>query len=151
MAIHELFAYICVKDARKAVDFYRTAFGAQEKFRLTEPGGRVGHVEVEFGSATLMVSEEYPECGITAPAAASTTSCTLHIHVDDADAVSRRAIDAGASLEMAPQDQFYGERSGVIRDPFGHRWNVGHSIEKIDPAEMQRRYDRLFAGSVSGS
>jgi PhnB protein len=143
--IHELFAYLCVNDANKAVEFYKAAFGATEKFRLTEPGGRVGHAELDFGGIILMLSDEYPECNIRGPQAYGGTPVTIHLHVDNADAVIQQCLDAGATLERAPQDEFYGERGGVVRDPFGHRWNIGHSIEQLEPAEMQRRYDALLA------
>ncbi len=144
MAIHELFAYLHVRDAAAAIRFYTEAFGVTEKFRLTEPGGRVGHAELQFGEHTLMVSDEYPEMGIRGPQPGQPTTTSLHLHVDDADALIARAVAAGATLEMAPRDQFYGERSGVVRDPFGHRWNIGHSIEDVAPEEMQRRYDQLM-------
>lgn len=146
MPTHDLFAYICVADAARAIEFYRAAFGATELFRLVEPGGRVGHAEVDFGGTTLMLCEPFPECGIAPPAPAQGHSLTLHLHVDDADATIAAAIATGATLERAPSDAFYGERSGVVIDPFGHRWNVGHSIEEVSPQEMQRRYEALLAG-----
>lgn len=138
--IHELFAYLCVNDAGAAIDFYGRAFGATEKFRLTEPGGRIGHAELDFGGVTLMLSDEYPEYGIQGPRSAEGPPVTIHLHVDDADAVVARAVEAGASVERPVQDEFYGERGGVVRDPFGHRWNIGHSIEELSAEEMQRRY-----------
>jgi uncharacterized glyoxalase superfamily protein PhnB len=147
MSIHELFAYLCVEDARKAIEFYGNAFGATEKYRLAEPGGRIGHAELDFCGTTLMLSEEFPEFGIRGPRALGGTPITIHLHVDDADAVIQRAVAAGAQLEMEPKDQFYGERSGSIRDPFGHRWNIGHHIEDVTPEEMQRRYTEMMDGS----
>ena len=147
MPIHELFAYLHVADAARAIEFYRQAFGATEKFRLTEPGGRLGHAELLFGAATLMISDEFPEYGIKGPHTVGGTSVTMHLHVDNADTLIQRAIDAGATLDMAPTDQFYGERSGSVRDPFGHRWTIGHSIEAVTPEEMQRRYDAMFSGT----
>ena len=143
MPVHELFAYLCVGDAEDAIAFYRDVFDAREKFRLIEPGGRVGHVEIEVAGTTLMLCEPYPEYGIVPPDPAASSPVTLHVHVDDADAVIARAVSSGATLVMPPQDMFYGERSGVLRDPFGHRWNIGHSIEEVTPEEMQRRYDRI--------
>jgi PhnB protein len=131
MAIHELFAYIHVKNAVDAIAFYTSVFGATEKFRLTEPSGRIGHAELAFGGTTLMLSGEYPEMGLEGPVQGKPVAMTLHLHVDDCDAVIARALKAGAALEMAAQDHFYGERSGSFRDPFGHRWNVGHSIKSI--------------------
>lgn len=142
MAVHELFSYLCVADAQAAVEFYRKVFDGSEKFRLVEPGGRIGHVELDLGGTTLMLCEEYPEIDIRRADPAHGHSHTLHLHVDDADDVVARAVAAGATLAMAPRDHFYGERSGTVIDPFGHRWNIGHSIEQIEPEEMQRRYDR---------
>lgn len=145
--IHELFAYLCVHDAGGAIDFYSKAFGATEKFRLTEPGGRIGHAELDFGGITVMLSEEYPEYDIRGPLAVGGTPVSLHLHVDNADEVVGRAVEAGATIERPVQDEFYGERGGVVRDPFGHRWNVGHSIEEMSPEEMQRRYTALMQES----
>ncbi|HJR41518.1 MAG TPA: VOC family protein [Gemmatimonadaceae bacterium] len=140
MAVLEMFPYLCVTDATGAIAFYEGAFGARERFRLTEPGGRVGHAELDFGGMTLMLSEEYPEYGIRAASTLGATPVTIHLHVDDADATIRKAAELGATIEREPADQFYGERSGAIRDPYGHRWLIGHSIEHVAPDEMQRRY-----------
>jgi len=147
MAIHEVFAYLCVADAARAIDFYARAFGASEKFRLVEPGGRVGHAELDFGGTTVMVCDEYPELNIRGPQPGAPSSVTIHLHVDDADAAIERAVAAGARLERAPSDAFYGERGGSVFDPFGHRWLIGHSIEEVTPEEMQRRYDALMGGT----
>lgn len=147
MKLLEMFPYLHVKDAAKAIDFYKEAFGAKEKFRLTEPSGRIGHAELDFGGATLMLADEFPEYNILGPEAVGGTSVTIHIHVDNADDVIRRAAKAGAKIDREPQDQFYGERSGCIHDPFGHRWNIGHSIEEVSPAEMQRRYTEMMSKS----
>ncbi|MFP5306426.1 MAG: VOC family protein [Gammaproteobacteria bacterium] len=144
MKIHEVFAYLCVADAAAAIDFYRRAFGVREKFRLTEPGGRIGHAELEFGGMTVMLSDEFPECGIRSAAAIGGSPVTIHLHVDDADAMLAQAVRAGATLEQPAQDHFYGERSGAVRDPFGHRWLIGHHIEDVSPEEMQRRYAKLL-------
>lgn len=146
MRIHEMFAYLRLRDAARAIDFYTTAFGAREKFRLTEPTGRIGHAELDFGGTTLMLSDEYPELGFRGPQTVGATTMSIHLHVDDADEVIRRAVAAGAELLRPPVDQFYGERSGTVRDPFGHEWNIGHEIEKVTPDEMQRRYDELMKG-----
>lgn len=144
MAIHELFAYLCVRDSAAAVDFYCRAFGGREKFRLAEPDGRIGHAEVDLDGHTLMLSDEYPEMDLRSAQTLGATPVTLHLHVDDADALVARAMEAGATLERACEDHFYGERSGTVRDPFGHRWLVGHAIETVTPEEMQRRYTALF-------
>jgi uncharacterized glyoxalase superfamily protein PhnB len=147
MSIHEMFPYLCVDDASAAIDFYSKAFGAREKFRLTEPGGRIGHAELDLDGMTLMLSEEYPEYGIRGAKAIGATPVTIHLHVDDADAMVRAAVAAGATLEREPADHFYGERSGSVYDPFGHRWLIGHSIEEVTPQEMQRRYTDMFSNS----
>ena len=147
MTIHELFPYLRVKGADRAIDWYKRAFGVTEKFRLTEPSGRVGHCELLFGQATLMLSEEYPEHGLVGPQSMGGTSVTLHLHVDNADAMIDRAVAAGATLVRPPSDAFYGERGGTIRDPFGHDWLIGHNIEDVAPEEMQRRYTKLMSGS----
>lgn len=144
MAIHQLYAYLCVRDARAAMDYYRRAFGARELFHLAEPGGRVGHAEMDFGGHTVMLSEEYPELGIRSPEGLGATPVTLHLHVDDADALVAQAVAAGGTLERAPEDHFYGERSGTVRCPFGHRWLIGHPIESVSTQEMQRRYTALL-------
>jgi len=145
MAVHELFAYLCVDDAGKAIEFYTKAFGAREKFRLTEPSARIGHAELELGGTTLMLSDEFPEHGIRGAKSIGATPVTMHLHVDDADATIQDVIAAGAELEREPSDAFYGERSGVVRDPFGHRWLIGHSIEDVSPEEMQRRYTEMMS------
>jgi PhnB protein len=147
MTIKELFPYLHVQDAARAIEFYTRAFGARETLRLTEPSGRIGHAELDFGGMTLMLADEFPEYGIRGPQTIGGTSITIHLHVDDADAVIRRAAEAGATIEQEPRDQFYGERSGCLRDPFGHRWNVGHHIEEVSPDEMQRRYTALLKGA----
>jgi uncharacterized glyoxalase superfamily protein PhnB len=145
--VQEMFAYLCVRDAAKAIEFYRNVFGATEKLRLVESGGRIGHAELDFNGSTLMLSEEYPEYSINGPETIGGTPVTIHLHVDSADEVIDRAIGAGATLERPVQDQFYGERSGSFRDPFGHRWNIGHHIEDVSAEEMQRRYEELTKGS----
>lgn len=142
MGVHEMFPHLCVRDTAAAIEFYRQAFGATETFRLNEPSGRIGHAELGFGVATLMLCDEFPEHAIVAPDPATGSSATIHLHVDDADAVLAQAVALGATLVRAATDAFYGERSGVILDPFGHRWNIGHSIEAVSPDEMQRRYDQ---------
>jgi uncharacterized glyoxalase superfamily protein PhnB len=143
MAIHEVFAYLHVKDAAKAIDFYIQAFGAKELFRLAEPSGRIGHAQLDFNGTTVMLADEFPEYGIKGPATLGGAGVTIHLHVDNADEVVARAIEAGAKLQTEVTDRFYGERSGSIIDPFGHRWNIGHSIEAVTPEEMQKRYSTM--------
>lgn len=142
--IKELFPYLRVRNAAAAIEFYGKAFGATEVFRLSEPAGRVGHAELKFGAFTVMLSDEYPEYGIQGPEAFGGTGSSIHLHVDDVDAVTQQAVAAGAKLVMEPKDQFYGERAAKVLDPFGHEWLLGSQIEAVSPAEMQRRFSAMF-------
>lgn len=139
MSIHECFPYLRVRGAKAAIDFYLRVFEARERFRLVDPtDGRIGHAELELGPGmVVMLSDEYPEMGIRAPAGEA--GFALHLHVDDCDALIARAEAAGGTVTMRPADQFHGERSGKFRDPFGHEWYVGHTLEEVSPEEMQRR------------
>lgn len=141
--VHEVFPYLRVKGAPAAIDFYKNIFGAVERFRLTEPSGRIGHVELDLGGIVLMLSEEYPEYNMLGPQAGS-TGMVIHLHCDNSDELAERAVAAGAVMIREASDAFYGERSCTIRDPFGHEWMLGHEIEKVEPEEMQRRYTAMF-------
>src|SRR5262249_25503695 len=144
MTIHEVFPYLHVRDAAKAIEFYREAFGAEETLRLVDPAsGKVGHAQLTLGGTTIMLADEFPEYGIKGPASIGATSVSTHLHVDDADAMIARATALGAELLQPPKNHFYGERSGTVRDPFGHRWNIGHHLEDVSADEMQRRYDTV--------
>lgn len=142
--IHEVFPYLRTQDASAAIEFYKLAFGAVEDFRMAEPSGRVGHAELKFGDTTVMVSDEYPEHGIHAPRESVPTGSSIHLHVDDVDAMTKQAVDAGAKLIMEPKDQFYGERSSKVLDPYGHEWLLGSHIEDVSRGEMQRRFTAMF-------
>lgn len=142
--IQEVYPYLRTRNADAAIAFYKKAFGAVEEFRLTEPGGRIGHAELKFGPATVMVSDEYPEYGIHAPGESAPTGSSIHLHVADVDAMTKQAIAAGAKLLMEPKDQFHGERSSKVLDPFGHEWLLGMQIENVSPEEMQRRFNQMF-------
>ncbi len=142
--VHEVFPYLRVHSASDAIAFYANAFGATEVFRLTEPSGRIGHAEIKIGPSTIMLSDEYPENGIRGPLSLGGTSFAIHLHVADVNQAFEQAIEAGATEVRALKDQFYGERSGVVRDPFGHEWLLGSHIESVSTEEMQRRYTALF-------
>ena len=142
--VHEVYPYLRVHDSDAAIKFYERAFGARELFRLTEPSGRIGHAEIKIGPATLMLSDEYPESGIRGPRSLGGTSFSVHLHVKDVDAAFEQAVEAGAAVVRPLQDQFYGERSGTVRDPFGHEWLLGGHLENVSTEEMQRRYTALF-------
>ena len=117
--IHEVFPYLRVKGAPQAIEFYKQVFGAKERFRLVEPSGRIGHIELELGNIVLMLSEEFPEYGCLAPQAPGATGMAIHLHCTNADELAARAVAAGAAMLREPSDEFYGERSCTIRDPFG--------------------------------
>jgi uncharacterized glyoxalase superfamily protein PhnB len=147
MSTQALYPYIRVRNVSDAIAFYTSVFGAREVFRLVEPSGRVGHAEVDFDGTILMLSDPFPEMGLLAPdtsPGAARATLSIHLHVADADAIIAKAVAEGATLLRAPQDQFYGERSGAVRCPFGHEWLIGHSLEEVTPEEMQRRYTALF-------
>lgn len=147
--IEEVYAYLRTRDCNAAIEFYQRAFGAVEDFRLTEPNGRVGHAELKFGDATVMLSDEYPEYGILGPQESVPTGSSVHLHVEDVDAMTQQAADAGAKIIMEPQDQFYGERTSKVIDPFGHEWLLGSHIEDVSHGEMQRRFDEMLKGNES--
>lgn len=149
--IHEIFPYLRVRDADAAIEFYREAFGAEEMFRLTEPNGRVGHAQLRFGDAVLMLSDEYPEYGIQGPQAFGGSGSSIHLHVEDVDAMTAQAVETGASILAEPNDQFYGERSARILDPFGHEWILASKTEDVSPEEMQRRFSELCKGEEIAS
>ncbi|HEX7242532.1 MAG TPA: VOC family protein [Longimicrobiaceae bacterium] len=139
--IHEVFCYLCVRDAAAALDFYARVFGAEESFRLTGPGGRIAHAELRLGPATVMLAGEFPEHGILSPLSLGGTGTTLHLHVDDVDELAARAAAAGATILRPPADQAHGERQCRLRDPFGHEWLLGHPIGGVSPGEMQLGLD----------
>jgi uncharacterized glyoxalase superfamily protein PhnB len=142
--VHEVYPYLRVHKTDEAIKFYERAFGAKESFRLTEPSGRIGHAEIKIGPATLMLADEYPEQGINGPRALGGTTIALHLHVADVDAAFEQAVSAGATVLRPLKDQFYGERSGTVRDPFGHEWLLGGHLEDVSTEEMQRRYTALL-------
>jgi len=142
--VHEVYPYLRVHNTSEAINFYARAFGAKESYRLTEPSGRIGHAEIKIGPTTLMLADEYPEQGILGPRALGGTTFSLHLHVEDVDSAFEQAVNAGATVVRPLKDQFYGERSGTVRDPFGHEWLLGSHLENVSTDEMQRRYTALF-------
>jgi PhnB protein len=145
----ELFVYLCVRDAAAAIEFYTSVFGAHETFRLAEPGGRIGHAELRFGPATVMLCDEHPEHGIHGPPAAGCPGTTVHLHVDDVDRLAERAAAAGAVIVRPPTDHAHGERQCRLRDPFGHDWLLGHQLEELSEQEIARRYAAEVRDPVS--
>lgn len=139
-------AHITVHDATDAIGFYGRAFGAVELFRLTEPSGKVGHAEIRIGDSVLMLNDEYPDFGSRSPAATGGSPVAFHLRVPDADKAVARAVKAGATLVREVQDQFYGDRSGMVACPFGYRWFLAAVKEEVSPQEMQRRWNRMLEG-----
>ena len=141
---HSVTPYIIVDDANAAIDFYTRAFGATEKFRLPM-GDKIAHAEIQIGNSVVMLADEFPERDIRGPKARGGASSSLMIYVDDVDAVFQRAIDAGGQVdgEMGVQDQFYGDRSGTLIDPFGHKWTVATHVEDVPEDELQRRMQQF--------
>jgi len=146
LAIGPLTPYIVVRQAAQAIDFYCRVFGAREDFRLSEPSGKVGHAELLLGDSRLMLADEYPDFGALAPATVGGTPVSLHLYVADVDATMVRAEEAGATVLRAAKDEFYGDRSGQLLDPFGHRWQVSTRGAPVSPDEMQRRWSAMLGG-----
>lgn len=145
-ALGPLTPYIVVRQAAQAIDFYCRVFGAREDFRLSEPSGKVGHAELLLGDSRLMLADEYPDFGALAPASVGGTPVSLHLYVADVDATMARAEEAGATVLRVAKDEFYGDRSGQLLDPFGHRWQVSMRGAPVSPQEMQRRWTALLGG-----
>lgn len=138
--------YIIVRDAKAALDYYKRAFGAEEELRLTDPTGKIGHAHLTIGGSALMLADEHPEFGALGPATLGGSPVRLHLEVGDADAAAQRAVEAGGTLLRPVQDQFHGNRAGMVADPFGHQWFISARTEEVPAEEMQRRYDALMQG-----
>jgi PhnB protein len=137
--------YLIVAGANAAIDFYTSVLGATERVRMDGPDGKVGHAELGLGEAVIMLADENPEMEARGPRTIGGTPVTLHVYVEDADAVFERAVQAGAKPLRAVEDQFYGDRSGQFEDPFGHRWNVATHVEDVPPEEMAERAKAMMA------
>jgi PhnB protein len=138
--------YLTVKDGARALEFYKNAFGATETFKLMMPDGRLGHGEIRLGDSIIMLADEFPEHGCTAPQTLGGSPVNIHLYVEDVDAFFSRALAAGARQRQPVMDQFYGDRSGQLEDPFGHLWWVATHKEDVPPAELQKRLEGMFAG-----
>jgi PhnB protein len=138
--------YLAIKNAARALEFYEKAFGATVRYTLLMPDGRVGHAEISLGDSIVMLSDEFPEYGGKAPEAFGGSPVSIHLYVDDVDAFFKRALAAGARERKRVEDQFYGDRSGQLEDPFGHLWWVATHKEDVAPDEMQKRVRAMFAG-----
>ena len=146
---HSLTPYLIIDGAADALEFYKKAFGATELFRM-EHGGKIGHAEMKIGDSPFMLADGDPQQGHKSPKALGGTPVSLMIYVDDCDAIFKQAIDAGG-VEVRPlEDQFYGDRSGMLTDPFGHVWNVATHKEDVSPEEIDKRLKAMAAGGHEG-
>ncbi|MGW6392946.1 VOC family protein [Streptomyces sp. NPDC055103] len=131
--------YLCVDGAAAAIDFYVSVLGAVERMRMPAPGGAIGHAELTLGNSVVMLADEFPDMGFRSPKAVGGTPVTLHVYVEDVDAVFAKALARGAK-ELSPvKDEFYGDRTGQLEDPFGHRWNLATHVEDVPEEEMEKR------------
>lgn len=131
--------YLIVDGADRAIEFYKDVLGVEERVRMSQPDGRIGHAEVQLGASMIMLADAFPDMDILDPKAVGGTPVTLHVYVEDADKTFAAAIERGAKELRAVADQFYGDRSGQFEDPFGHRWNVASHVEDVSPEEMAKR------------
>ena len=138
--------YLAVAGGAAALDFYRRAFGAEELFRFAMPDGRLGHAEIRIGDSIVMLSDEFPEFGVKSPRTLGGTPVTIHLYVEDVDAFFRRALAAGAEERRPVMDQFWGDRSGQLADPFGHVWWVATHTEDVPPEQFPERMKAAYAG-----
>ena len=138
--------YLHVDGASKAIEFYRTVFGAKERMRMAAPDGRIGHAELEIGNSMIMLADEHPEMNVLGPKSVGGTPVTVLVYVEDVDRAFERALKAGAKELRPVQTQFYGDRSGQFEDPFGHHWNVATHVEDVTPDEMAKRAAKVMGG-----
>jgi len=140
--------YLVVDGAAAAIDFYSSVLGARQRGEgMPAPGGKVGHAELEIGDSLVMLADEFPEMDARGPRSVGGSPVTLHVYVEDVDAVFARALEHGAREVRPVEDQFYGDRSGQFEDPFGHRWNVATHVEDVPSDEMARRVEEMMGSS----
>jgi uncharacterized glyoxalase superfamily protein PhnB len=142
---HTLTPHITVRDADKALEFYKRAFGAEVLNVARMPNGKVMHAAVQIGDSKLLLNEESPEYGALSPLSTGGTGVVLHIYLENVDAAFDRAVSAGAEVKMPLMDQFWGDRYGVVADPYGHKWSLATHIKDMSPEEMQRAQDEAMA------
>ena len=138
---HTATPYLIVKGAAQAIDFYKRAFDATELFRMDGPEGRIGHAEIKIGDSVIMLADEAPDMGYRSPRSLGGAAVSTMLYVENVDDRFNRAVAAGAKVQRPLADQFYGDRSGTIEDPFGHVWTIATHVEDVPPAEMKRRMD----------
>ena len=138
--------YLAVDDAAEAIAYYKKAFGAEETVRMDAPDGRIGHAELKIGDSHVMLSDPFPQASTTPPKELGGTSASVFMYVEDVDAVVQKAVDAGATVTMEVEDQFWGDRFGSITDPFGHNWSIATHVEDLSPEEIEERGRSAMAG-----
>jgi PhnB protein len=138
--------YLIVKGAAQAIEYYKNIFGATEIMRMEQPGGKIGHAELKIGNSHIMLADENPSMGLghTSAVTIGSSPVSLYVYLPDVDNVVERAVSAGAKILKPVQDQFYGDRSGFIQDPFGHLWGVATHVEDVSPAEMAERAKKVM-------
>jgi PhnB protein len=136
---HSVTPYLYMKGAARAIEFYKKAFRATERMRITQPDGRVGHAELQIGDSVIMMADEFPEMGVRSPESLGGSPVSIHLYVEDADATFQQAVAAGATVRRPIADQFYGDRLGGLTDPFGHTWRISTHIEDLSPEEIEKR------------
>ena len=141
--------YLCCKGAAAAIEFYKKAFGATELMRLASPGGKIGHAEIKIGDSPIMLADEFPEMGYRGPRALGGSPVSIMLYVDDVDALFNQAVGAGATVKRPVKDEFYGDRSGSLEDPFGHVWTIATHKEDVSPEEIEKRFAAVMAKGSS--
>ena len=141
---HKVTPYLIVDGAAEAIRFYAEAFGATEVLRMPMGDDRLAHAEVKIGDSFVMLADEFPDMGFLGPNKRGGATASLLIYVEDVDAAYQRALDAGATAERPPENQFWGDRMGTLRDPFGHRWSLATHVEDVAGDEMERRMAEAF-------
>jgi PhnB protein len=146
---HTLTPYLIVNNGAAAIDFYKKALGATEHFRMDGPGGTLAHAELQIGDSRFMLSDEWPDCGAHGPASLGGTPVGFCIYTENCDAAFDRAIAAGARVDRPVQNQFYGDRSGTLIDPFGHKWTIATHVEDVPNEQMQQRMEEWMSAQAT--
>ena len=147
---HTLTPSLAVDDASAAIEFYKRAFGARERVRMDGPNGTIAHAELEIGDSVLMLSDPFPQATTRPPKELGGTASSVMMYVEDVDAAVQRAVDAGATITMPVDDQFWGDRFGSVLDPFGHSWAIATHVEDVPPEEMAARAEQAMAAMAAG-
>src|SRR4051812_8687417 len=140
--------YLAIDGAASAIDFYKRAFGAEERFRMAGPDGKVGHASMTIGDSQFMLADDFPQSPYRPPSREGGSAVGLYLYVEDVDTVYQRAVDAGATAQTPPENMFWGDRWGRLIDPFGHIWELATHVEDLSPEDMAERAREAMAGST---